>query len=144
MSEGIRAEPGGEGLGLFVRAGMHRASTIRINSVKGQNLMKKGENQGATLKVEVRGRDLLFEVPKTSASSYELTTGTGWVRRPYAVRSVEMVSALGTGKHTRPADGEYLERFELARGLASRQCIPVMQFTGDDNGVTQEFALLVR
>ena len=145
VAPGIRQQPGGEGCGMFVRMQFHASSAYKVNLQRGGTRLKRlvEGNSGVKMAVEVRGKDLIFQIPKDSPLSYSLFTGTGWVARPYAARFLEVISALGTGKHTRPTDGEFLRKHELARGLASRQCVPVLHWEGSDNGIPQEYAMLV-
>ena len=86
----------------------------------------------------------MLRLPESSTYGPHLFHATVWVPRPFVGRFILAASASGTGKHSALEDKDKVPHARVAAGILSRPHVPVFHFTGTDNGLKQEYALIFR
>ena len=136
---------------MIVKMEWHREKKVSINS--GALAQGKGaanvvdlvqNNQGVTGTFIIRKDEVVLQLPDDSKYGEHLYTASVWCPRPYVARLLLAAAATGTGKRGPLEDSDKLPHARVAHGVPSRTYVPVFHFTGNDNGIKQEYALIFR
>ena len=136
---------------MIVKMEGHREQKVSINSgalVQGKgaaNVVDLVQNdQGVTGSFIIRKGEVVLQLPDNSKYGEHLYTASVWCPRPFVARLLLAAAATGTGKRGPLEDSDKLPHARVAHGVPSRTYVPVFHFTGNDNGIKQEYALISR